>query len=446
MNLPDGREAKCIGQIVAWFTKVSGAVVQSTLRAVAATVPETFLKQIVCTGLILALAGCGRPLAEKPGPPPRPNPPLFSMGQPNAKVRVEAFYPLDDEHKWVVTTLHDAAQTFGEKVLIRAFDIGTDWGRREWQKRGLQCGGVLINDKSCFTVDAQKVSFLRNPGDSTWTENQLWAVIAHEVDNAYRPAGAEPRPSQAKGPTPLPAVAAGGTSLFMFCSAGLREPMEAMRAAFEKQSGVSLRMCYAGSACLLAQIEITQRGDLYMPGEKFYIDQASARGFVVASRRICYFIPVIMVAKGNPHKIVALRDLTRPGLKVGVGEPRSCAIGKTTAELLDKHKLDKGLGGNIVVRTGTAPELGNALKLGSIDAAVNWDAVAAWYEDACDVIPIPEPENILVECPLGVLKFSKSARMAGQFLEFAAGENGRAILHEKRYTTDLKQPVYPSGL
>lgn len=229
MNLPDGREANCIGQIVAWFTKVSDAVVQSTLRAVAATVPETFLKQIVCTGLILALAGCGRPLAEKPGPPPRPNPPLFSMGQPNAKVRVEAFYPLDDEHKWVVTTLHDAAQTFGEKVLIRAFDIGTDWGRREWQKRGLQCGGVLINDKSCFTVDAQKVSFLRNPGDSTWTENQLWAVIAHEVDNAYPPAGAEPRPSQAKGPTPPPAVAAGGTSLFMFCGAGLREPMEAMR-------------------------------------------------------------------------------------------------------------------------------------------------------------------------------------------------------------------------
>jgi hypothetical protein len=170
MNLPDGREANCIGQIVAWFTKVSGAVVQSTLRAVPATVPETFLRQIVCTGLILALAGCGRPLAEKPGPPPRPNPPLFSMGQPNAKVRVEAFYPLDDEHKWVVTTLHDAAQTFGEKVLIRAFDIGTDWGRREWQKRGLQCGGVLINDKSCFTVDAKTVSFLRNPGDSTWTD------------------------------------------------------------------------------------------------------------------------------------------------------------------------------------------------------------------------------------------------------------------------------------
>jgi hypothetical protein len=132
------------------------------------------------------------------------------MGQPNAKVRVEAFYPLDDEHKWVVTTLRDAAQSYGEKVLIRAFDIGTDWGRREWEKRGLQCGGVLINDKSCFTVDAKKVAFLRDPGDSTWTENQLRAVIAHEVDNAYRPAEAEPGPPRQKDQRRFPTWPAAG--------------------------------------------------------------------------------------------------------------------------------------------------------------------------------------------------------------------------------------------
>ncbi|HID08118.1 MAG TPA: molybdate ABC transporter substrate-binding protein, partial [Armatimonadetes bacterium] len=325
--------------------------------------------------------------------------------------------------------------------------ITTESGRAEWRKRGLQCGAVLVNSKACFKIDNREVHFLRKPQKGRWSKGELLAVIANEVKRAYgKEAVTAPpvvRVSEGKGPKPLPMPKTSGDGLFMFCGAGLREPIEDVRKAFEKKYGIPVRVCYAGSACLLAQIAITQRGDLYLPGEEFYAKQAQERGFVEDYKIICYFIPVIMVQKGNPKRIHSLKDLARPGLRIGVGEPKACAIGKTTNELLRKHKLEKAVAKNIVMHAATAPELGNAIKLGSIDVAINWDAVAAWYEDAADIITIAPEDNIIVSCPLSILTFSKNKRMARAFLEFATGEDGQAIFRRHRYTTDLSKPIYP---
>jgi len=405
-----------------------------------------FLAASAC--LVMNLSGCSKPPPkEQASPEPRPVPPVFSMGQPNAKVRIDAFYPLDKEHAWVLDWLHEAGRNYGEKVNIRAYDIGTEPGRREWHRRGMLCGGLLVNDKSCFTVGGRKITLLRDPNTAGWTREHFVTVLASEVHRAYGQTkellDTKSPVTSAQGPAPNRQAKAGGKSLFMFCGAGLRKPIEALRKAFEAEYGIPVRVCYAGSACLLAQIEITRRGDLYLPGEKFYIHQATERGYVAASKTVCHFIPVIMVRNGNPKGIHSLADLAQPGIRVGLGEAKSCAVGKTTAELLRKHKLEKSVGKNVVVYMGTAPELGNALKLGSIDAAINWDAVAAWYEDACDVVTLPRKRNVIVECPLGVLTFSKANRMSMEFLNFAAGEKGRQLFRKENYTVDLSRPIYP---
>lgn len=235
-----------------------------------------------------------------------------------------------------------------------------------------------------------------------------------------------------------------GASLFVHCAAGLRLPMDDIAAIFEKKHGVKVRYNYTGSACLLAQITLTEQGDIYVPGEEFYMEQARKRGYLGAGRQLAYFVPVIMVREGNPQKIRTLRDLTRAGLRVGIGEPRSCAVGHTTEELLAKVGLKEAVHKNVVTRTATAPELGNAIKLGSIDAAIEWDAVANWYEDAATIVPIPASENLPVAIPIGVLNFASNKQLAQQFVDFAATE-GRKVFAHHHYTLDLKHPVYPVG-
>lgn len=238
-------------------------------------------------------------------------------------------------------------------------------------------------------------------------------------------------------------------SLLVYCGAGLRRPMDEIGRKFKEQKGVYVRYNYSGSPCLLAQIILYKKGDLYMPGEEYYMDQAVKRGFIAEHKVVAYFVPVIMVQKGNPWGIRGLTDLLKPGLKVGLGDPQSCAAGSVAKKVLEKNglwdRLEKSR--NLTFLASTAPELGNHIKFGTIDAAINWDAVASWYEDKADVIPIPAQQNIVSACPIGVLKLEKSQQpeLARQFLEFVATE-GREVFRKHHYTVDPEHPSYPETL
>ncbi len=233
--------------------------------------------------------------------------------------------------------------------------------------------------------------------------------------------------------------------LFVFAGAGIREPLEAAAKAYTEQTGVPIRYTYTGSACLLAQITMSQTGDVYIPGEEYFMQQAADRQYIVGSKRIGYFIPVIMTQKGNPKGIHSLRDLTRPGVRVGLGEPKSCAIGTFTAKLLTKLGLYEAVEQNTTMRTALAAELGTALRLQSIDACINWDAVAAWFRETADIVPIPEEHNETTAILAGVLKFSRDQTKAQAFVDFLSGPDGQAIFANCHYTVDPQRPVFPVG-
>lgn len=238
-----------------------------------------------------------------------------------------------------------------------------------------------------------------------------------------------------------PEVGFAGQSLFVHAGAALRKPMDEIARLFKEKYGVQVRFNYTGSACLLAQIMMTQRGDLYLPGEEFYMEQAKDRGYLKEAQIVAYFVPVILVQKGNPKHLRSLADLARPGLRLALGDPKTCAVGKVADQILEKNGLKKAVSPNIKTYTITAPELGNAIKLGAVDATINWDAVAAWCGEDVTVVPIPPEQNVTSACPLGVLKWSQQPELARKFLEFVTTE-GRRIFEKHHYTMDLSRPVY----
>lgn len=245
---------------------------------------------------------------------------------------------------------------------------------------------------------------------------------------------------------PAPIAEGGdGVELLWFCGAGLRKPADECIRTFKEKTGITIRPTYTGSGCLLAQITMGQTGDLYMPGEDFYMEQAEKRGFISEYKPVSYFVPVIMVQRGNPKTIHGLNDLYQPGLRLGIGEVKSCAIGSFTPRVIEANGLSMDeLRKNVVFESATAPELGNAIKLDAIDAAIQWDAVAQWYLDDADIIAFPVTEETISPIVLGALKFSKYPAEAKQFLEFVASDEGKAIFRKHGHTVDPSKPVFPA--
>ena len=223
--------------------------------------------------------------------------------------------------------------------------------------------------------------------------------------------------------------------LYMYCGAGLRPMMDAAVEAFKQaQPNVRIDVGYAGSGCLLSQLTFGKRGDLYLPGEDYYLNQATQKGYLASQEPVGYFEPVMLVAKGNPKGIKTVADLARPGLKVAIGEPEACAAGRAADALLKKAGLLEKVSPNIVLRAGNVPELGNAVKLKSVDVAIVWNITAVQQTQDCDSVPIARNVYTPSLAPIGLLKFSKYQPEAQAFVDFITGPEGQKIVKDSGMT------------
>lgn len=247
------------------------------------------------------------------------------------------------------------------------------------------------------------------------------------------------------GPACSPAPQAAG-ELTLHCGAGIQPAAKALIAAFEAKTNVKVNANYAGSGRLLGQIASLSKGDLFMPGAELYVDLAIEKGLAEAEtkRVAAYFVPVIFVQKGNPKNVRDLTDLARPGLRVGLGDERACAIGRASLLLLEKNRIKRhAVIGNVVLRSGTVVELALHVRLGQLDATIVWDANARQFADHGHAVAIPPARNLPSVIPIVRLKASQNPKAAEDFIRFVTSPEGKAILRREGYTVQLSQETKP---
>ena len=224
--------------------------------------------------------------------------------------------------------------------------------------------------------------------------------------------------------------------LLLYCGAGIRPPADELVETFGREHGVKIAVDYAGSEVLLSKIKLIRRGDLYMPGDKHYIEQAAQADMILSRRSVCYWVPTILVQKGNPKDISDLNDLLKSGIKLGLGDPDACAIGRTSKKILEKNSISwEDIQKNLAFPSLTVNELGMQIQAQALDAVIVWDAIARYYSDHGDEVSIPVENNIISTVDIGVLKFTKHQELAEKFVDFVTSEKGQRIFHKHNYNT-----------
>jgi len=223
-------------------------------------------------------------------------------------------------------------------------------------------------------------------------------------------------------------------TLLVYCGAGVRKPMDEIGKLFEDRYGVTAYYNYAGSGQLLSQMQLTKKGDVYMPGATYYFDIAKDKGFIQYQKPVAYHIPVIAVPEGNPANITSLNDLAKPGTRVVLGDPQACAIGRLADEILEKNGIFDEVKKRIVCRTATVNELVLYVSIGKADASIVWKSLLVGAEDKIDTIEIPEGQNLIKVIPIGTLTFSENKGKAQEFVDFATSDEGKAVLKKFGYT------------
>jgi molybdate transport system substrate-binding protein len=227
-----------------------------------------------------------------------------------------------------------------------------------------------------------------------------------------------------------------------FVGSASKPPMEEAAKTFQEKTGIRVYLNFGGSGALLSQIELSESGDLYIPGSPDYMVKAERKGVIdpPSVKKIAYLVPVIAVQHGNPENIRSLADLARPGVEVGIGNPEAVCVGLYAIEILDFNHLLENVSKNIVVHAKSCEDTATLISLKSVDAVIGWDVFQHWDPDKIEVVYLP-PEQLprIAYIPGAVVKFTGDAENARRFLDFLTSSEGQSIFQKWGYITSEEE-------
>lgn len=174
--------------------------------------------------------------------------------------------------------------------------------------------------------------------------------------------------------------------LRVLCGSSMAEPVREIGRKFAERHGLALEYDLGGSETLLPKILAGADADIFVCHDPFEEKLKAARCWS-ASVVAGYLEPILAVRPGNPQDIHALEDLQRPGLKLGIGDPRYSTCGEMFVKALAERNLRAAVMPQVLLQGRTHTEIVNGLIVGPLDAVVVWNFVATLYQGKLEVVP-----------------------------------------------------------
>lgn len=175
----------------------------------------------------------------------------------------------------------------------------------------------------------------------------------------------------------------------LFSGAMLRPAIEETIRDFQQRERVEIQTVYNGCGILTAQMRAGQRPDAYFSCDVSFMTTVADMyldAVVIADNDI-----VMLVPRGNPARIASLKDLSQPGLKIGLAHPEKSAMGALTKRLMVALDLYESIQPNVKLESPTGDFLVNQMRTGSLDAVVVCRSNAALVLEHLELIPIDHP-------------------------------------------------------
>lgn len=223
------------------------------------------------------------------------------------------------------------------------------------------------------------------------------------------------------------------SELVILCGSSFVPAMEELRKEFTAETGIAAVTTVAGSEDFLPLIKAGQKGDILITHDPYldYVREAAALRDHV---QVGFVAPVLAVQKGNPEGLKAIKDLTRPGLRVALSNPRYSTCGEMVFKLLEGKGFKEMVLKNVENRlTKGHANLGTLIKTDAVDAVIMWNGVAHTFKESLDVVATPYEYDKEIRVHVIGLRYSKHSELVEKFIQFTR-TRGNSIFAHHGYT------------
>ncbi|MEQ8197276.1 MAG: molybdate ABC transporter substrate-binding protein [Clostridiaceae bacterium] len=220
-------------------------------------------------------------------------------------------------------------------------------------------------------------------------------------------------------------------------AASLKDSMEEIKTLYTKDhSNVTITYNFGASGTLQQQIEQGAEADLFISAAPKQMDALKSKGLI--SEDTCVNLlsnkVVLVVPKDSTLTINDFKSLADASVKkIALGEPKSVPAGQYAEQIFTKLSIldtvkSKAVYGKDVKEVLTWVESGN------VDAGVVYETDAKASSKVKIIASAPADSYSPVLYPAAVLKESKNADAAKEFLTYLSGQNSKTVFEKYGFT------------
>lgn len=233
------------------------------------------------------------------------------------------------------------------------------------------------------------------------------------------------------------------TSITVSAAISLKDALDEIGHLCEaRHPGAKVTFNYGGSGTLERQIEQGAPVDVFFSAAEKQMDDLAAQGLVVTeTRRNIVANTLVLITPAPSTMVRGFEDLPRlPVSAIALGEPGTVPAGMYARQTLEHLGLLAAVEKKIVYAKDVRAVL-TYVETGNADAGFVYRTDALTSQKVRVVATAPPDSHDPIVYPAAVLKNSKNAAAARQFLEFLQGPEARAVFEKYGFAPAEKPAV-----
>lgn len=247
-----------------------------------------------------------------------------------------------------------------------------------------------------------------------------------------------------------PALSAEPPVLRVSAAISLKDALESIAAAYEKETGQKVEFNFGGSGALAAQIERGADVDLFISAAGQQVNQLIERKVVDAASTTVVVTNelVLIVPAGGGSTVRSFDDLRRDAVqRIAAGESRAVPAGMYARQTLEHLKLADAVHDRLVFGGNVRQVLDYVIR-GEVDAGLVYrtDALQAG-EKVVVIADAPAGSHDPIEYPACIVSATTQRPAAERFLKYLAGEVAQEEFRKRgfglpRPKVSIRHPVF----
>jgi molybdate transport system substrate-binding protein len=201
---------------------------------------------------------------------------------------------------------------------------------------------------------------------------------------------------------------------------------------------------FAGSPTLATQIMNGAPADVFASANTTIPAALYAQGFIEKPVNFTRNKLVIVVPKANPAGVSDIYDLTKPGVKIDIGNP-AVPIGSYTLAILKNMNLTSKILANVVSQENDVRTVLTKVVVGQADAGFVFSTDALTVSGQVKVIKVPAWAQPTVTYAMAVVTRSPNKAAAQSFMRLVLSKAGQSKLHAFGFLP-LPSPTSAAGV